>query len=238
MNKPTPLTTLIQQLTEFDTALLANTIGYVDPTPAHEWYMGSSIKSTNPSLGPTCGVAVTAELDTSSPNNPSDTKLWWELLEIIQKTAEPVVLVVKTVGSRPDHECVMGDGMGKMLNSVGCNALVTNGGVRDVVGLNTVPFVAYCSGITIHHCALRWTKIQGPVEVGGITVKPGDIIHANNEGVIKLPSGPALANLPEKAIAMRGFEHKTHMLWRQPGATLEEKKIGVMQYLKDYGFSK
>ena len=147
------------------------------------------------------------------------------------------MLVVKTIGSRPDHECVAGDGMAKMLYAIGCVGLVTNGGVRDVAGMQTVPFAAYCSGVCIHHCALRWTKAQTPVEVGGITVNPGDVIHANSEGVIKLPR-QALDKLPERAIAMRAFEHKTHTLWRQPDVSVADKKKGVMQYLADYGFAK
>ncbi len=231
------LTSIIQQLTEFDTALIANTLGYVDPTPPHEFYMGSSIRSVTPTLAPTVGVAVTAEIDTSSPNNPGDSTLYWKLMETIEKTEEPVVLVVKTIGSRPDHECVAGDGMAKFLHSVGCIGMVTDGGVRDVSGMLTVPFAAYCKGITIHHCALRWTKAQTPIEIGGITVKPGDIIHANHEGVITVPHA-ALNKLPERATAMRAFESRTHALWRQPGVSIEDKKKGVMAYLAEYGFAK
>jgi len=148
-----------------------------------------------------------------------------------------VILVVKVVGSRPDHECVAGDGMAKMLFSLGCVALVTDGGVRDVAGMLTVPFAAYCRGVTIHHCALRWTRIQAPVEVGGITVNPGDVIHANAEGVIKLPAA-ALERLPERAAAMRAFEHRTPCLWPQPGISIEAKRQGVLAYLAEYGFSK
>ena len=56
-----------EELREFDTALLANTMGYSDQTPAHEIYMGGSIRSVTPTLGPTAGIAVTCEIDCSSP---------------------------------------------------------------------------------------------------------------------------------------------------------------------------
>ena len=52
------LNTIITQLTDFDTPLLANTIGTIDATPPHTWYTGGSIQSVTPSLGPTVGVEL------------------------------------------------------------------------------------------------------------------------------------------------------------------------------------
>src|SRR3954470_24440572 len=98
------LKSLIQQLADFDTALLANTIGYVDPTPVHEWYMGGSIASMTPTVGPTVGVAMTLEIDTSTPGNRPEPEKYYELLRAIEKSPDPVVVVMKAVGSRPDHE--------------------------------------------------------------------------------------------------------------------------------------
>lgn len=230
------LLTTIQQLADFDTALIANTIGYLDSTPAHEYYMGGSISSVTPTLGPTVGVAMTCEVDTSTPNIKSEVELYYDLLKAIERTEEPVVLVAKTVGSRPDHECVLGDGMAKFLYSVGCVGAVTNGGVRDVEGMLTVPFAAYCRGRTIHHGALRFTRINQPVEIGGITVNPGDVIHANIGGVIKIPPG-CLDRLPERASAMTAFEHEVHVVWRQPGVPIDEKRRVTAALLAKYGFT-
>src|SRR5438094_9670336 len=110
LNKCEKLSVAIRQLHEFDTALLANTIGYIDPTPPHEYYMGGSIGCLTPSLGPSVGVAVTCELESSTPNVKADWDLYWKQLEEISEMETPVVLVMKTFGSRTEHECMLGDG--------------------------------------------------------------------------------------------------------------------------------
>jgi 4-hydroxy-4-methyl-2-oxoglutarate aldolase len=237
---PTPLTTMsllasIQQLADFDTALIANTIGYVDSTPAHEYYLGRTIASLTPALGPTVGVAVTCEMDTSTPGNEPDLDLYYEQVAAIGRMAEPAVWVVKAVGSRPDHECVLGDGMAKLLHSAGCVGIVTDGGVRDVEGLLTVPFAAYARGRTIHHCAYRFPRINVPVEIGGITIRPGDVIHANVGGVIRIPPG-CLGVLPERAAAMRAFEHEAHAVLRRTDLEVGEKRRRVTALLAAYRF--
>ena len=141
------------------------------------------------------------------------------------------------MGSRPDHECILGDGMAKILGSVGCVGIVTDGGVRDVEGLLTVPFAAYCRGKVIHHCAVRFTRVDAPVQVGGITVNPGDVIHANAGGVIKLPRN-GLERLPELASEMRAFEHDAHCVFRQVGLPISAKRKAVADLLARSSFSK
>ena len=129
---------ILEQLRDFDTALLANTIGYIDPTPAHEWYMRGSVRSLTPSLAPTVGVAFTCELDSSTPVGERGADEYaekgldfYDQLDAIAGAGLPVVRVVRAVGSRPDHECILGDGMAKEL-----------------------PFAVYAPGTTNHHCPL------------------------------------------------------------------------------------
>ena len=103
----------------------------------------------------------------------------YDQLDAIAGAGLPVVWVVRAVGSRPDHECILGDGMAKEL-----------------------PFAVYARGTTNHHCPLRFRAFDRPVEVGRITIRPGDVISANSEGVIRIPAG-CLEALPERATADR-----------------------------------
>jgi 4-hydroxy-4-methyl-2-oxoglutarate aldolase len=228
---------LLERLAEFDTALVANTVGAIDTTPVHEWYMGGSIQSVTPSLGPTCGVAYTCELDTSTPGGEAAMDDWWRVLEAIEADARPSVLVVHTVGSRPDHECAIGDGMAKILHTAGCIGLVTDGGVRDVAGLLAVPFAAYARGRTIHHGVLRFRAANAAVEIGGITVRAGDIVHADGGGAIVVPAGCAEA-LPAQAIRMLAFEREAHLLLRRTDLRAAEKRRAVPELLAGYKFVK
>ena len=227
---------LIEGLRDFDTALLANTLDHIDPTPAHEFYMAGSIQSVTPTLGPTVGVAVVCEIDSSTPNGQPSVDDFYRQLEAMRKVALPSVWVVKTTGERPEHECVLGDGMGKTLYSVGCVGAVTDGGVRDINGLLTVPFAAYCRGKTIHHCALRFKAMNEPIAIGGITVAPGEIIHADAEGVIKIPRG-SLPKLIASAIRMRAFELEAHTFLRRTDLEPTAKREMVSELLPKYGFA-
>jgi 4-hydroxy-4-methyl-2-oxoglutarate aldolase len=231
------LTSLLQNLKEFDTALLVNSIGRIDPTPSHEYYMGGSIRSLTPTLGPTVGMAVTCELDTSTPQAEGAADAYQNQLEALYEMEEPVVWVVKTVGSRPDHECVMGDGMAKDLFACGCVGVVTDGGVRDISGMLTIPFAAYARGTTIHHCSFRVRSIDKPIEIGGITVRPGDVIHANAEGVIKIPSA-CLNDLPATANRVRAFEAAAHAILRRSDLRPSEKRPQVSALLEKHGLER
>jgi len=227
---------LLNELREFDTPLIANTINFIDSTPSHEFYLSGEIQSVTPSLGPTVGLVFTAEVDSSTPGEVAETDLFWQQLEAMAASKLPSVWVVKAVGSRPDHECIIGDGMAKLLFSVGCIGLVTDGRVRDIAGLMSTPFAAYCRGRIAHHAPLRIRAVDCPVEIGGIVIQPGDIIHACSEGVIRIPHS-CLDRLASAAIRNRAFEHDVHRFLRRSDVTPLEKRVHIQKLMVQYGFA-
>lgn len=226
----------LESLREFDAPLIANTLDYFDDSPPHERYMSGEIQSVTPTLNPIVGVAFTAQFDTSTPGNTPDMALYWDQIAEMEALDAPAIWVVETVGSRPDFECVLGDGTAKVLYAAGCLGCVTSGYVRDVPGLLTVPFAVHCRGTIAHHCALNMKAINVPVSVGGLTIEPGDLIHACQDGVIKIPP-PSIPMLLEKAPLHRMVEGETHLIWRRTDLTFEEKKEHATAVYKRHGFT-
>lgn len=229
-------TALLEELRDFDTPLLANTIGYLSKTPPYQYYLGGDIQSVTPPLGPTVGVVFTAEIDSSTPGEAGDTELYWQLLELMRQCQLPVVLVAKAVGSRPEHECMIGDGMAKTLFSVGCVGMVTDSRVRDIAGIISTPFAVYGRGRAVHHEALRFRFINRPVEISGVTFSPGDVVHADQNGVIRIPFD-CIQKLPAAAVQNRAFEHEAHMFLRRTDKTPAEKRAHVQALVQKYGFN-
>ena len=60
------------------------------------WHMGRMIQCQTPAMGPMVGVAVTCEMDSSTPGGEPDFEAFYGLLEQIQKVGLPAVWVVKT----------------------------------------------------------------------------------------------------------------------------------------------
>jgi regulator of RNase E activity RraA len=75
----------------------------------------------------------------------------------------------------------------------GVRGFVSNGGVRDTdeIILQKIPFWSkFCSQSMVQG-RLQFDAQGIPVQVGGVTVNPGDIVVADGDGVIVVPRKPA-----------------------------------------------
>jgi len=71
----------------------------------------------------------------------------------------------------------------------GARGYVTNGGVRDTdeLILEKVPFWSRMVSQSMVQGRIRFDAKDIPVQVGGVTVHPGDIVVADGDGVIVVP---------------------------------------------------
>jgi 4-hydroxy-4-methyl-2-oxoglutarate aldolase len=89
---------------------------------------------------------------------------------------------------------VTGDLLLGMAKNRGLLGLVTDGLVRDLVGVLGVGLPVYCAGVTPNSPARNGPGTVGqPVVMSGAAVAPGDIIVADNDGVVIVPRQEAEA---------------------------------------------
>ena len=184
----------IKKLAEFDTPTVGNGIellGIRDPSGG---YTGPDVRALMPEMGVRVGVAVTARLDTTSPGTDRPGSLFDDWLGLIREAARgdgggevPVFAVIESVGPRPRHTVTIGDGMGTRMVMAGVAAFITNGSIRDIEGVRQVPLACWAAGLSPMHGRLRWIDVNSPVVIDGMTVRPGDFIHADVNGAVCIP---------------------------------------------------
>lgn len=150
-----------------------------------------------------CGIARTVRyLPYDGPAPDKTGEAYWK---------EYVPWYYKEVGSYPwvgeieDGDFVVIDqsgvnaGLMGSQNTLDCTArgargFVSNGGVRDTdeVILQEIPFWSAMVSQTMVQNRIKFDSQQIPVNVGGITVTPGDVIVADGDGVVVVPQDVAV----------------------------------------------
>lgn len=91
---------------------------------------------------------------------------------------------------------ITGDLLLGMARNRGVAGFVTDGLIRDLVGVLAVGLPVYCAGISANSPVRNGPGTVGlPVVLGGLAVQPGDIVVGDRDGVVIVPLGKAQAVL-------------------------------------------
>jgi regulator of RNase E activity RraA len=71
----------------------------------------------------------------------------------------------------------------------GMAGVIIDGGLRDVSEVRALGLPAYSRSVVPSSSVGRWASVDNniPVECAGVTIKPGDIIVAGEDGVVRVP---------------------------------------------------
>ncbi len=107
---------------------------------------------------------------------------------------------------------VTGDLLLGMARNRGVAGFVTDGVVRDIVGVLAVGLPVYCAGVTANSAARNGPGTVGlPVVLGGVQIASGDILVGDRDGVVVVPLAEAqavLARIAEVKAAEADLEAK------------------------------
>jgi 4-hydroxy-4-methyl-2-oxoglutarate aldolase len=118
-----------------------------------------------------------------------------------------------------EEASVLGDILVGMAKNKGVAALVTDGMVRDVEGLNAVGLPIFARGLSPNSPYKDGPgEIGLPVALGGATVNPGDLVVGDQDGIVVV-AREALAAVADALAEVKAKEAKMDELVRK-GATV------------------
>jgi regulator of RNase E activity RraA len=210
---------LRQELARFSTPSIANGIETFEMRPRDEGFMDGSICCRFPEIGPVVGYAATARIRAAAKdegNRLHSSELWRHVLSV----PEPRIVVVEDLDEPSGLGSFWGEVNANVFRALGCSAVVTNGGVRDLAEMEALGFQAFSSRICVSHAYVRVVEVAQPVTVGGLEVRPGDLLHGDRHGIVSIPLS-IVAELPSAVRAIELAERDTIGFCQSPGFSLE-----------------
>jgi 4-hydroxy-4-methyl-2-oxoglutarate aldolase len=194
----------LEALRRWPTCAISNAIELFNIRPRNEGFMLPEIRCVFPECEAMIGYAVTGVISADSPEGrriqPID---WWE--EVL-KVPEPRVVVLHDI-----DEHVIGSFWGEVQSNIhmalGCVGTVTDGSVRDLDEVRERGFHFFSSCVSVSHSYVHLVDMGIPVKVGGLVVKPGDLIQGDKHGVISIPLEIA-RDVPKAAQLVEDWERR------------------------------
>src|SRR5579864_2463332 len=189
----------LEALRRLDACTLANAIETFHERLRNEGFLDNSVHCLFPRLPAMVGYAATIKIRGSAPpttdgNYPERTD-WWDY---VVSLPIPRVVVVEDASTRPGLGSFVGAVHMSILRALHCVGVVTNGSVRDIPAAESAGFHFFAGSVTVSHAYIHMIEIGKPVQVGGLKIQPGDLLHGDVHGVQSIPLDIA-GRVPEVA---------------------------------------
>ena len=211
-------------LESMDTPTVCNVIEIVAPERRGYGYTTSHLHCPFPNLPPRVGFAKTATMRARDPVPASGGYMQKRLdyLDYVASEPRPSWVVVQDLDEPAGYGAFWGEVQSNVHKALGCHGVVTNGCVRDIPMI-AAGFQMLAGSIAPSHAFVHVVDFGGEVTVHGMTVKGGDLLHADRHGAVAVPI--------DKIAAMRGAldllskrEARIIEAARAPNATVENIK--------------
>lgn len=217
----------LESLRRLDACTLANAIETFRERLRNEGFVDHTVRCLFPRLQPMLGYAATIKIRGSLPPTTDgtypDRTDWWEY---ILSLPAPRVVVVQDLATRPGLGSLVGAVHMNILRALHCVGVVTNGAVRDIPAAESAGFHFFAGSVSVSHAYVHIVEIGAPVEIGGLKIHSGDLLHGDLHGVQSVPLDAA-NQIPAVAAKITAHEQALIALCRSPEFSLEKLRTAV-----------
>ena len=208
----------LEALQGIDTPTVCNAIEKFGVRSVVDGFMGMDTHCLTPEFGTMLGYAITVTVDSTTPAVPKSNAAWQAWLRAMESSPKPSILVLKDVGPQRRKSAHLGEIMGTVAKRLGVVGVVTDGGLRDILELKRLGLHLFCAGVVPAHGNPRLLQVNVPVEVDGVLIRPGDLLHGDINGVTTIPLSIA------DQVAAAATRHR-------------EAEAALLEYVNSPGFS-
>lgn len=221
--KPNPNSNLIEYLKTVDSPTLSNAVETLRLQPRDQGFTPLQVRCLFPELGRLCGYAVTAQVETVTELHPTEEGTFLELFQAVADSPKPAVVAFQEIGGHSDYAAHSGEIMATAFSRLGAVGLVTDGGVRDVPEVRALKFHYFARGTVVSHTHFKIVRVGVPIQILGLEIKPGDLLHGDENGLMSVPAG-ALAGIESAVEQVRARERRLLEFMRSPDFSVEKLK--------------
>jgi regulator of RNase E activity RraA len=193
---------LLALLRSVDTPTVCNALEHVMGGRTNEGFTAAPVIPLDPALPPIVGFARTARLRCSQASSEPPAVVRARRLEwyrYVSASPQPAIAVIQDEDPRRGLGAFWGEVNVALHKGLGVAGVLTDGSMRDL-GTVDPGFQVLAGSVMPSHAFVHLAAIDVPVEVFGLAVKPGDLLHADRHGAVRI-APEHLAGLAE-AIAL------------------------------------
>ena len=181
---------LLSLMRSVDTPTICNALEIIAGRRLGDGFTRKPLVAADPNLPPVVGYARTATIaGVTAPRESAEVIKTRRLAyyEYVAAKPHPAVVVIQD----KDEECGLAAFWGEVQVSIHRGLKVaggiTNGSIRDL-GTMDKDFQLLAGSVMPSHAHVHLTAIDVPVEVFGMRVKPGDLVHGDRHGAVVVPA--------------------------------------------------
>ncbi len=179
---------LIAELRSVDTPTVCNALEILVPERRGYGFTTRPLVCTRPDLGPVVGIARTATIRAAHPIDPQIDQAYARdgYYAYIDAGPKPSVVVIQDIDDERGYGSFWGEVNSNIHKGLGCDAVITNGSVRDLPDI-AEGFQMLADRVGPSHAFVHVVDYSRPVTVCGMRVSDGDLIHADQHGAVVIP---------------------------------------------------